>query len=144
MLPKQYHKFVHKKVFPLRRHECSGNTLDIEAMKGVGFRHMVRLQEYNYKANKVEPINLEKAKIQMRIYKPNYEVSLKLIHKQTKKEVNIPIKLSEEDMFNIHGLKTDLEIKRYLIELSRKQKLLKVDKDIDKIISEIELSKTDD
>jgi len=141
VLPKKYYKSLHKPSFPLSRAECSDNKLDIEIMQGVRFTQTVRLQKYNYATQEIEIITPSDAKLKMHIYKPNYEVELKLVHKKSKEEIIVPIKLTDKDMIEIDKLKSDQEIKIYLIELSRKQKIIKIDKDFDDIVNETELKK---
>jgi hypothetical protein len=127
----------------LSRGECYDRGFDIEVMQGVRFHHTVRLKEYNYKTQKVELITPTQGIFEMTISKPNYLATLKLTHKQTKKEIVVPIKLTETDMFNLDKLKNDFEIKKYLIELSRKQRILKIDKDFDVIVNETKIKKTE-
>lgn len=141
ILPTLYHKNVIKPVFPLQRDECADKGIDIEAMQGVRFHHTVRLHEYNYETNDINIITPSMGSLKMEIFKPNFEATLLLTHRETKKEISVPIKLTEPDMFNLNKLKNDYDIKRYLIELATKQRILKMNTNLDEYVNETKLDK---
>jgi len=114
---------------PISRNKATGNKLAFEAIQNVRFRQVVKLQEFNYTTNKIEDVKLDGSEIKMGIYKQNYEADLKLIHNETKKEIVIPIKLTEEDMFQINQLKNknENELQTFLFNLAEKQGSIKFD-----------------
>jgi len=122
---------------PIRRNEATGNKLDFEHLQGVRSIVVAKLQEYNYTTNRIENVNLDDGKVEMIIYKPKYEVELKLIHKETKKEIIIPINLTEDEMLQMDQLKNDSEIKVFLFNLTKKQGIIKSDSSFNEKETEI-------
>lgn len=139
ILKEKYIEKIVEPIYPLKRNQSSGNNFSITATRGVRFNQHVQLQEFNYETGKIEPVNLEGAKAQMRVYKPSYEVDLKLIHGETKKEIVIPLKLSDRDMLRIHVLKDEVKLRKYLIKLAIKQKIIKAD---DPILNSMKVERT--
>ena len=108
---------------PLTREEVAKQKHDIEILKGIRFQMKIKLQEYNYKTNEVNPIDLTDSKLQMRIYQLKYNLEIGLTNNSTGEVLHREIELTVEQSQKIHELKTDEERQKYLLKIVNEQGL---------------------
>ncbi len=110
---------------PKTRVECEENRLDFEIVQGHRFHQSMRLQRFNYKTGKVEPMDLTGSKVKFNIYKPNYELDLSLTHNASGKEFKKSITLNEGESLAVSQCKTDEERQAYINSLPSAQEALR-------------------
>jgi hypothetical protein len=101
--------------------------LDIEMIRGLRFKHHMKLQKYDAAKGTSEPINLTGAKLHYRIYKPSYSVDV-VLKSQNGKELKATFDLTEEESLKWHGLETEEQRTEFLRTLTecRKEDLQKL------------------
>lgn len=106
------------------RAESEANRLNFEIVKGQRFHQSMRLLRFNNATGKAEPIDLTGSELKFRIYKPNFEIDLSLVHEATGREFKRKITLSEEESEIVASLQTDSEKQEYINALPVAQEAL--------------------
>jgi hypothetical protein len=110
---------------PRPRSECS--QVGLEVVQGWRFKQQFRLQKYNYKLMRVEPIDLSNAdKIEFTVRKPaapKFEVNLFLRDEQTGQTLTSPIALTEDEALQLASLQSESERQRFLASVPHVQQI---------------------
>lgn len=101
--------------------------LDTEMVRGLRFKHHMKLQKYDANKGTSEPIDLTGAKLHYRIYKPSYSLDV-VLKNQNGQELKATFDLTEEESLKWHGLETEEQRREFLTILieHRKQHLQKL------------------
>jgi len=103
------------------------NDSDTEMVRGLRFKHHIKLQQYDANKGKSEPIDLSGSKLYYRVYKPSYSLDV-MLKNQTGQELKATFDLTEEESLKWHSLETDEQRREFLRILTehRKQHLQKL------------------
>lgn len=106
------------------RVECNG--LNISLVSGLPFKMDMQLLRYDYQQNRVIPVDLTEAEIEMKVYKPiSFELSV--TDPDSGKSASSSVTLTAEDSRYFNNLDTDDERQRFLESLQYvKDKYLKL------------------
>jgi hypothetical protein len=105
---------------PLTRADAK-QRLDQEIIRGVRFKHMLRLQKYNSTTGKSEPIDLTGSQVHYRIYKPAYSIDIELTGPAGEK-VKTAFDLTDEQSMKWHEIETDEERRAFVQALVKENK----------------------
>jgi hypothetical protein len=101
--------------------------LDTELLRGLRFKHHIKLQKYDANRGTSEPIDLTGAKLHYRIYKPSYSLDV-VLKNPNGQQLKATFDLTEEESLKWHDLETEeqrCEFSHLLTE-QRKQHLQKL------------------
>lgn len=101
--------------------------LDTELIRGLRFKHQMKLQKYNANKGTSAPIDLTGAKLHYRIYKPSYSLDV-VLKNHDGQELKATFDLTKEESLKWHDLETEEQRREFLHILTeqRKQHLQKL------------------
>jgi hypothetical protein len=92
----------------MTRDEAS-EELNLQITKGLNWSHRLRLLEFDNTTQSARPVDLTGARAEMRLYKPQYSVTLTLTPPDGSEPFEIDFQLTDEESVLYHRLKTDAE-----------------------------------
>lgn len=110
---------------PMSRAECESNRMDFEIIAGVRFASKIRMQRYNYETGTVEPVDLTGCQAEFKVYRPQYNVDISLVHAESGSVLKKTVTLSEEESMVVASMQTDAERHAYVANLPCGQAALK-------------------
>jgi len=104
----------------LPRRSKQNQKLDLQLIKGIRFRQVYKMQKYNYSTGQAEPIDLSDKKFEMRIYKPQFDVSMELTDNNGEK-IKLDIQVDKIQKRKLESLKTDQSRLRLFMKMAKEQ-----------------------
>jgi len=95
--------------------------LDTQILRGLRFKHQMKLQKYDTNKGASAPIDLTGAKLHYRIYKPSYSLDV-MLKNQNGEELKATFDLTEEESLKWHGLDTEEQRRESLNILTEQRK----------------------
>ncbi len=106
-----------------RRNKNSG-MLNLQMMQNLRFATRFKVQRFNYKTNKIEPIDLTKENIKMNFYKQVHTVTLTFT-KTDQSEINLDLDMNEAEFKQYSKYKTEKEKIEFLVEIAKERGFVK-------------------
>lgn len=117
------------KPFPLPPHPgkqfvCrdEAKALNIEIMRGVRFKQVLKLLKFDQALGRAEPIDLAGSELRSRIYTPSYSIDVQLKHPVSGRECPFTLELNEDESMEWHSLKTNEQRQSFMSELMEERR----------------------
>lgn len=106
------------------RTDCEANRLNFEVVRGQRFHQNMQLLRFDRATGCATPVDLTGCKIECRIYKPKFDLTVSLTHKESGKMYTADVSLTEEQSMALSRMASDEERQAFINGLPAAQAAL--------------------
>lgn len=106
------------------RAECETNQLNFEVVQGQRFHQNMLLLRFDQTTGSASPVDLTGCKIEFRIYKPKYDLTVSLTHEESGRVYKTDVSLTEEQSVALSRMATNEERQAFIDHLTVAQAAL--------------------